>query len=1160
VLALGRRSDSDARRLLEDRLEDTNPLVRRAACTALGLLASEESLGPLTQVLEDRLGSVRSAAASALGTLPGARVVGLLEKLLRNERSLFPRRAAAESLIAVAEREPEQRAAVLGILACHVPREEDAELSALATEQLVTLSQGLADDVLLATFRQVPRSGRGSLADAFLLSPVPLTKRICRLAAQLRHRAPDADVLARFGSDLTQRASRGELGRAHCREDQLKAIRDRLTRPGASSLVLVGPSGAGKTAIVHELARELAAESVLVPMVIHESTTDEVLSGTRYLGEWQTRLKELQEAIRSPNRAIWYLPDINRLVDAGTSEHSDESFGTMLAPALERGELVIIGESTQEALRRGLDRFPRIAKLFQKIQVDPPTPAGALEIMGRVTDDLVARYHAEGVALDIPAASVEQARDLADDYLPVQARPGNGVHLLTESVSAAVQELEEDTRNWRNSDDDERQVVVPPRRVLVTLSELTGVPLRLLDDSVPLDLNEVRAFFSERVLGQDEAVETVVDLISRPQGVLFFVGPTGVGKTEMAKALAEFIFGSRESLVRIDLGEFRDGLSTRRLVGDPLAPERAARSGLLTAPVRERPFSVVLLDEVEKAHQNVFDLLLPLMDEGRLVDEQGRVTDFRRTIVVMTSNLGSDLTEDAWIGFANPDASKEVRGRTGKVRRVMDETFRPEFLNRISKTVVFAALSLEVMRRLTRREVRRVLARRGILRRNAIVETDDAVIGILLKEGFSARFGARPLHRRVEQLLLKPLARAILELAPDDDQPVIRLGVRDDRLVSEVVLQPQDDEEPVPTVRRASARIKDPRRGRLISIDDLEERALDLSEDVEAMEVYLEEEGFRARKAELLNETQAVEFWKDRSRARGVLSEIAALERTIETPRRLEAKIQRLDRLFAQARRQPGESRTLHDLLVRIGELAHRIEFTNYTLRCPSPADRGDAYLNLKRIDGGGDFPEDVIRKLCNMYGSYVTKKGLGFRVIYERVGRRGVLREAGLSVEGLCAFGLLRGEAGLHQWIARTAAKKRNKKIAFVRLAVFPPADPLRATEFVRERRPVRDTAGVLLKKHRQHLVLTHKETLVAVDGSIDGRPEAEEDALQFLGARVAETQRERGAEPGVVRRYVLSHQPSVRDLETGVKAHLEPVLDGDLDEFVLRRILGKA
>ncbi len=1173
ALALGRRSEGAARVALERRLEDPSGPVRRAVCRALGQLGDADGLGAVTRALGDRLPSVRAAAAEAVRALGGAGAVARLDQLLADERARAPRLAAFEGLAALGARgEPEAAGEALQALARHIPREDEPELRRLAAGRLVTATAERDYAALLPSFRGLPRSAQGPLADA--LEEQPLTAAQGRIAQELRHLPADPAALARFGSNLTQRALGGELDRAHGRERELQAITERFARSGPKSVVLLGPSGVGKTAIVHELARRLGEEQVLVPLTILEATTGEVLSGTRYLGEWQTRLKELIDAIRAPSRTVWYVPDVNLLLEAGTSEHSQESFASMLAPALERGTVVILGESTPEAFQRGLGRMPGFRKLFFALEVEVPAAGPAREILAGVADDLRARWRPR-VELEIPPASIGVALDLADDYFTSQVRPGDGVRLLREAVEAAVQEAlaaaDASPGAAEPAAAPPPRAVVTPTRLLGTLSHLTGVPVRLLDDSVPLDLREVRRFFAERVLGQDEAVETVVDLISlikagltdpaRPLGVLFFAGPTGVGKTEMAKAMAEFLFGSPARLVRVDLGEFREPHSLRRLVGDPHAVDPAARSGLLTAPIRERPFSVVLLDEVEKAHTNVFDLLLPLMDEGRLIDERGQVTDFRRSIIVMTSNLGSDLTEGTDLGFAAGEADLEAQ--TAKVRRVMRKTFRPEFLNRLTRTVVFAPLTLEVMRRLTRREVRRVLSRKGITRRGVIVETDDAVIGILLEEGFSSTFGARHLKRRVEELLLKPLARAILRLPPGDERPVIRLAVgADGTLASELVLQPQEEEDEVelPAPGRASARIKDPRLGRLVDLDDLEQRVLDLQERVEGLARAQEERGLRGRKKELLDATLAPDFWERKEQAGAVLTEIAALERLLEAPGHLDKAVAKLDRLLGRARGQPGETRTLHDLLAKIDELEHELEFTTYAVHCPSAEDRGDAYLLLRQV-GDADMPEDPIALMSRMYKRYLRSKRLGYQVVYEALRGEGTVREAGVRVEGTCAFGLLRGEAGLHEWVVRDLEQRRAKRGGFVRVSVFPPApEPLRPAELKLERRATADEQGVLLKRHRQHLVLTHQETLVALDGNVDGHPRAEEGALAYLAARVAAARRrDPRADPGVIRRYVLSHQPMARDIPSGTKQHLDQVLEGKLDPFVLPRILGE-
>ncbi|RMG11057.1 MAG: AAA family ATPase [Planctomycetota bacterium] len=1153
LLALGQRRAHAQGARIEASLADDVPAIRAAACRALGLLGAEEPPGALLRALADRHPAVRGAAAEALGSLGGERAFAALEAALARERS-----AEAWGPLCAALARAGRGAGLVrrgaALLARAAARQAEGRRARSAAAALCVLTQEAPYADLLAALREVPGVGREALADAIEGCGAPIAPALARLLPQLRERVPDPEVVGRYGVDLSRRAAAGALARAHGRDELVEAVLERLSRPGPRSVVLVGPPGVGKTAVVHEVVRRLAEQQVLSPAVVLEATTGEVLSGTRFLGEWQTRLKELVSALAPPARAVWYVPDVDRLVDAGTSSHSDESFAGMLAPHLERGTLAIVGESTPQGIRRGLERNQRLARLFLRVDVQPTSATATLEVLERVGADLAQEFRASGTELCFEEGVFVAARDLAEDHLPGPAAPGNAVTLLREAAQGA--------RGGRTAPAPTR-VRVGPRQVLEALSRFAGVPLRLLDDSLPLDLGEVRRFFAERVLGQDAAVETVVDLIglikagltdpARPLGVLFFVGPTGVGKTEMAKALAQFIFGSAERLVRIDLGEFRDPVSLRRLVGDPHAAEPAARTGLLTAPVRERPFSVVLLDEVEKAHSNVFDLLLPLMDEGRLVDEQGRVTDFRRSIVIMTSNLGSDLAEDAWLGFGAP-ATEGRRGLGEKVRRVMEETFRPEFLNRLSKVVLFAPLSHEVMRRLARREVRRVLSRRGITRRRAIIETDDSIIGVLLQEGFSPRYGARPLKRRVEDLLLRPLARALLALRPDEEA-VVRLGVSGQQVVSEIVHRPGPEEaldDGAPPERRVSARVRDPRRGRLVSVDELEERALELEERVEGLVEVLERQGLPERKSHLVQVSQAAGFWDEPERARRVTSEIAAIEQSLEAPRKLLGRLEALEGLFEAARRQRGESRALYELLVRLDELGDEVELAGYAARCTSPVERGEAYLHL-RLVGEGSFPRDPIAALHCMYRAYARRKrGFSLRVVYESVDAEGRVVEAGLRVSGLCAFAFLRGEDGLHHWLQRS--QRRTQNACFVRVSVFPPAA---GRCEVRAERRFAGGEGVLLRRHRQHLVLTHPPTLLAVDGAVDAEPGSEEEARAFLAARVARSGGHTG-EGGLVRRYILSSQPVCRDLFTGLRLPLDPVLAGKLDPLVLPRLAG--
>ncbi|MCA8924380.1 MAG: AAA family ATPase [Planctomycetes bacterium] len=1147
TLALGQRRDSGALELLRAQLGDSHAPVRAAAVQALASLGDAQALEDVLGLLNDRMAAVRLAAAQAARAFPSAAGIEALERTLARESSLDVKVAAGSSVAAVGEASPELGLLALGCLARLVGREREAELVHPTAQAVAALAQGLPHGTLVEVLRSVPISGRAALAEA-LSALEGLSRPLQRVTRELQALPPDEELLARFGSNLTRRAL--DLPRCYGRDEEVFSVLRQLDRAGPRAVVLVGPAGVGKSAIVHALARQLAAEATLVPRVVHEVTTGEVLSGTRYLGEWQTRLKELQGALSAPHRAVWYLPDLNRLVDAGTTAHSDESFATMLRPAIERGELAIVGESTPEAFRHGLDRFPGFRKLFWKLELQEPDAQETLEILEAVTQDLLAEHRRRGVELEAPRAALELAVELADDYISGLARPGCAISLVREALGDLAEDEQQAGRR-----------VLDGSRLLHTISRQSGVPVALLDDSVQLDLREVHTFFDERVLGQAEVVEAMVDLIgrikagltdpARPLGVFFFVGPTGVGKTEMAKTVAEYIFGSPERLVRIDLGEFKEPDAHRRLVGDPLAAEPSMRSGLLTAPVRERPFSVVLLDEVEKAHRNVFDLLLPLMAEGRLTDERGRVTDFRHTIVIMTSNLGSDLREDNAIGFGFTPAHD-------KIQRVMEEVFRPEFLNRIGKTILFSPLSVEVMRRLTRREVRRVLSRRGIRRRSVIVELDDSLVGALVRDGFSARYGARPLKRRVEEVVLNPLARALLKTRADGPQTIVRLGVQQGRPAWELILERKDDpdDDDALAVSRPTARLKDP-QGRRVSLEDLREQIEQLHERVAAMETSIHERDLRGRKSELLAASTAPDLWDDPARAGRILSEIHQLEVQLEVPRRLAKRMTSLDGLLERVERRSQETALLHDLLVRLDDVSRDVEFSDYALRCSSPHERGDAYL-LLRLVGSSEFPKDAIALMAQMYRRYWRSKGQRARVVYEGVSHQGVLREAAILLEGTCAYGLFRGEHGLHQWVHRSGENQRQKEVCFVRVTpLYPAAEPLRTSEVTQEVRALRDAEGVLLKRPRAHLVLTHTPTSVALEGHTDGSEEAKDWARALLAARVARAHdRLETLDPGVIRRYVSGRNPVAREFASNLKLPLERVLEGELDEFILPRV----
>ncbi len=509
-----------------------------------------------------------------------------------------------------------------------------------------------------------------------------------------------------------------------------------------------------------------------------ETSTSEIMVGTKYIGEWETKLRDLVGRVKAPRRVLLYLTNVNDLGGAGTTSSNKANFGSLLSPYLRRGEVVVIGESTAEALQLGIGKDGALKRLFRTVAVTEPDEATMTRLLKRQLEALSVRA---GVELVMSPEILDLVVELSGTYYSGHAQPGRSVTLMNQVVEHRLEQPHERGAG--------ATLALGADDVIAALARFTGLPERLLNDRRPLDPADVRAFFEERVLGQPEAVGAIVDLITlvkaaltdpgKPLGVLFFVGPTGVGKTEIAKTLAEFIFGSEERLLRIDLSEYKDYESFQKLIGSSWQHQEGAGGGQLTTKIREQPFSVILLDEFEKAHPNIFDLFLQVFDDGRLTDGRGQTADFRHTIIVMTSNLGSGIGVGGGMGFGG-----EADGVPSE-ERVLKEVrkfFRPEFVNRLDKIVVFRALAPDVMRRIVQRELGKVVLRSGILRRRLLVDVDAGVVDLLLKEGFSVAYGARPLKRRVAELVLLPIAREIVSMGPDDRGSLLKVRADGDRV------------------------------------------------------------------------------------------------------------------------------------------------------------------------------------------------------------------------------------------------------------------------------------------------------------------------------------------------------------------------------------------
>ncbi|MGM0488344.1 MAG: AAA family ATPase [Planctomycetota bacterium] len=523
-------------------------------------------------------------------------------------------------------------------------------------------------------------------------------------------------------------------------DDVVERLVDWLYRDTPQSVLLVGPSGVGKTAAVHKLAAQTRSkESQRRP--IWMTSGARIVAGMTGLGMWQERCQNLcREAARL--NAIVHFGRLTELLETGQSLRSDVGIGEFLRPAIARGELLAIAECTPEEFRVMERRYPSALDAFVRMDVQEPAPDISMSILCQAAD----AYCQEENAL-VDETAVATLDRLHQRYATYSAYPGRPLrflkHLLEDSAAGQALEAADVTRAF---------------------SAETGLPLHVLDDSMPLDLEATRRWFQERIVGQEPSVDMVVDLLAtvkadvarpdRPLASLLFIGPTGVGKTEMAKTLAEFLYQDRQRLTRLDMTEYADPIAVDRLVGTFGRDE-----GLLTSRVREQPFGVVLLDEFEKADPRFFDLLLQVLGEGRLTDGAGRLADFRNSVVIMTSNLGAESFGKRTPGFGST-AFADGNVQDHFEARVRD-FLRPEMFNRIDRIVTFFPLSKSVLQDIARRELQLLQHRDGVRHRRLSLDFDDSLASWLVEHAYDPRYGARPLKRAIERHVLAPIANAL---------------------------------------------------------------------------------------------------------------------------------------------------------------------------------------------------------------------------------------------------------------------------------------------------------------------------------------------------------------------------------------------------------------
>ncbi|MBI3607896.1 MAG: ATP-dependent Clp protease ATP-binding subunit [Nitrospirae bacterium] len=621
-------------------------------------------------------------------------------------------------------------------------------------------------------------------------------------------------ALDEFGRDLTQLATEGTLDPVIGRTDEIERVLQILCRRTKNNPVLIGESGVGKTAIVEGLAQRIIASEVpdnLLNRRVIALDLGSLVAGTKYRGQFEERLKVVMKEIVSAGNIIIFIDELHTLVGAGAAEGSIDA-SNMLKPALARGEIQCIGATTLDEYRKHIERDAALKRRFQPIHVHPPSLDETIRIIRGlkdryeehhgiiITDDAVVeavrlsdRYITDRFLPDKAIDVIDEAgsraklmnyalpadlRGLEQDYKKVAKEKDVAIKLqnFEEAVKLREEEerlkkmLEDSKREWKKNQEKQRTSITK-EEVAFVVAKMTGIPLYKLEEEESKKLLHMEEALHKRVIGQEEAITAVSKAIRRaraglkgerrPIGSFIFLGPTGVGKTELARTLAEFLFDDEDALIRIDMSEYMERFASSRLVGAPPGYVGYEEGGQLTEKVRRRPYSVVLFDEIEKAHPEIFNMLLQVLDDGALTDSLGRKVDFKNAVIIMTSNIGARMIDKGTsLGFHQSGESGEVSRMKDDVMGELKRTFNPEFLNRIDEIVVFHPLDKSNLIKIVDiliEEVNTRLAERGIR-----IELADDVKQWLTDEGYQPQYGARPMRRCVQRNIEDPLSEELL--------------------------------------------------------------------------------------------------------------------------------------------------------------------------------------------------------------------------------------------------------------------------------------------------------------------------------------------------------------------------------------------------------------
>ncbi|MBB1063347.1 ATP-dependent Clp protease ATP-binding subunit [Limosilactobacillus fastidiosus] len=696
--------------------------------------------------------------------------------------------------------------------------QEAQQLNALkiGTEHILLAlisDEGILSSRILMSLDVLPRQIRKVTLRRLGVSDIQARHQLGRQQRRQTRRSstPTLDKLAR---DMTQMARDGKLDPVIGRDKELRRVEQILSRRTKNNPVLIGEPGVGKTAVAEELAQRMAnneAPEELTQKRLMMLDMGSLVAGTKYRGEFEDRLKKVIDEIQKDGHVILFIDELHTLIGAGGAEGAIDA-SNILKPALARGDLQTIGATTLDEYQKYIESDAALERRFATVQVEEPSENIALQILNGLRPKYEEHHH---VKIDDDA--LEQAVKLSSRYITNRYLPDKAIDLVDEASSMVRIDAEENKKhqpslnsklaelrqkkevaienqdfdqaaNFRQEeltlkakvDEQEKKAERQSAKhrlhttgedVAKIVAEWTGVPLTQLKKSESERLVNLEKVLHNRVIGQDEAVSVVAKAIrrarsglkdpKRPIGSFMFLGPTGVGKTELAKSLAAAVFGSEENMIRIDMSEYMEKYSTSRLIGAAPGYVGYDEGGQLTEKVRQHPYSVVLLDEAEKAHPDVFNLLLQVLDDGYLTDAKGRKVDFRNTIIIMTSNLGAtQLQDEKEVGFGARDVRQDYQAMSAAIHQQLKLYFRPEFLNRIDETVIFHSLQKDELHQIIKLMVAQL--RERVAEQGINLKVTPAAVDVVATKGYDSAYGARPLRRALQSLVEDPLSTALL--------------------------------------------------------------------------------------------------------------------------------------------------------------------------------------------------------------------------------------------------------------------------------------------------------------------------------------------------------------------------------------------------------------